>query len=76
MSQPLADWALSDRLRMARRVGAEVINFETEDPAETLQRLTSGLGPDRVIDEVGVDATSRDQRLGRSRIRRPRTVRA
>ncbi len=42
---------------MARRIGAEVINFETEDPVQTLQRLTGGIGPDRVIDAVGVDAT-------------------
>ena len=47
---------IASRLEMARRQGAEVINFEEEDPVETLQRLTGGVGPDRVIDAVGVDA--------------------
>ena len=44
------------RLEMARAQGAEVINFEEEDPAKTLQRLTNGIGVDRAIDAVGVDA--------------------
>ncbi len=47
---------LDDRLRMARQQGAEVINFDLEDPVETLRRLTSGIGVDRAIDAVGVDA--------------------
>lgn len=46
----------ADRLRMARRQGAEVINFEEEDPVEALHRLTKGIGVDRAIDAVGVDA--------------------
>ena len=45
-----------DRLAMARSQGAEVINFEDEDPVEALLRLTSGIGVDRAIDAVGVDA--------------------
>src|SRR5690606_37221723 len=45
-----------DRLRMAQRQGAEIIDFSREDPVETLKRLTSGVGVDRVIDAVGVDA--------------------
>jgi len=44
------------RLEMARRQGAEVINFNEEDPVETMKRLTGGIGPDRAIDAVGVDA--------------------
>jgi threonine dehydrogenase-like Zn-dependent dehydrogenase len=47
---------LEDRLRMARQQGAEVINFDEEDPVQTLRRLTSGIGVDRAIDAVGVDA--------------------
>jgi threonine dehydrogenase-like Zn-dependent dehydrogenase len=54
----LAVDAIEDRLLKARQTGAEVINFEQEDPVEALQRLTGGIGPDRVIDAVGVDATS------------------
>lgn len=45
-----------DRLGMARTQGAEIINFEEEDPVETLRRLTNGIGVDRAIDAVGVDA--------------------
>ncbi len=47
---------LEDRLAMARRQSAEVINFEREDPVATLLELTDGIGVDRVIDAVGVDA--------------------
>ena len=47
---------LEDRLQMARRQGAETINFDEEDPVETLRRLTHGIGVDRAIDAVGVDA--------------------
>ncbi len=44
------------RLEMARAQGAEVINFNEEDPVEALRRLTGGIGVDRAIDAVGVDA--------------------
>ncbi|HZX18073.1 MAG TPA: zinc-dependent alcohol dehydrogenase [Pseudomonas sp.] len=47
---------LEDRLHMARQQGAEVINFDQEDPVQTLRRLTNGIGVDRAIDAVGVDA--------------------
>ncbi|MBM7061896.1 glutathione-dependent formaldehyde dehydrogenase [Pseudomonas sp. UL073] len=45
-----------DRLRMARQQGAEIIDFDQEDPIETLRRLTGGIGVDRAIDAVGIDA--------------------
>jgi threonine dehydrogenase-like Zn-dependent dehydrogenase len=44
------------RLDMARMQGAEVINFDEEDPVETIQRLTGKIGVDRAIDAVGIDA--------------------
>ncbi len=47
---------LRSRLEKARAVGAEVINFDDEDPVKTLREMTGGIGPDRVIDAVGVDA--------------------
>ena len=47
---------LESRLEMARAQGAEVINYDQEDPVETLVRLTGGIGVDRAIDAVGVDA--------------------
>lgn len=49
---------LPDRLAMARDLGAETIHFEKEPPVEALRRLTGGIGPDRTIDAVGVDAES------------------
>jgi threonine dehydrogenase-like Zn-dependent dehydrogenase len=49
------------RLDMARAQGAEVIDFNVEDPVETIQRLTGGIGVDRAIDAVGVDAESPDR---------------
>lgn len=45
-----------DRLEMARRQGAECIDFSAEDPVQAIRQLTRGIGPDRVIDAVGVDA--------------------
>jgi threonine dehydrogenase-like Zn-dependent dehydrogenase len=44
------------RLDMAREQGAEVIDFNSEDPVEAIQQLTGGAGVDRVIDCVGIDA--------------------
>ncbi|HEY9724768.1 MAG TPA: zinc-dependent alcohol dehydrogenase [Oscillatoriaceae cyanobacterium] len=44
------------RLNMARAQGAEVINYDEEDPVEAIRRLTGGIGVDRAIDAVGVDA--------------------
>jgi threonine dehydrogenase-like Zn-dependent dehydrogenase len=46
----------SDRLDLARQQGAEVINFDEEDPVQTIKDLTGGIGVDRAIDAVGVDA--------------------
>jgi threonine dehydrogenase-like Zn-dependent dehydrogenase len=47
---------LSDRLDLARRQHAEVIDFNAEDPVQAVLELTGGIGTDRVIDAVGVDA--------------------
>ena len=47
---------IPSRLEMARAQGAEVIDFNAEDPLETIKALTGGIGIDRVIDAVGVDA--------------------
>lgn len=45
-----------DRLELAREQGAEVIDYSEEDPVEAIRRLTGGIGVDRAIDAVGVDA--------------------
>jgi threonine dehydrogenase-like Zn-dependent dehydrogenase len=44
------------RLAMAKAQGAEVINFNDEDPVQVIRDLTGGIGVDRCIDAVGVDA--------------------
>src|SRR5690606_37701073 len=52
----LAIDCIPSRLDMARDQGAEVINFDEEDPVEVIRELTAGIGPERVIDAVGIDA--------------------
>lgn len=47
---------IESRLEMARNQGAEVVNFEQEDPVQAILEMTGGDGADRVIDAVGVDA--------------------
>jgi len=47
---------VESRLEMARVQGAEIIDFNAEHPVEAVKRLTGGIGVDRVIDAVGVDA--------------------
>jgi threonine dehydrogenase-like Zn-dependent dehydrogenase len=48
--------SIPSRLDMARRQGAEIINYEKEDPLAVIRELTQGIGVDRVIDAVGIDA--------------------
>jgi threonine dehydrogenase-like Zn-dependent dehydrogenase len=47
---------LDDRLAMARAQHAEVVDFNAEDPVQTIVDITGGVGVDRVIEAVGVDA--------------------
>src|SRR5437868_1173932 len=47
---------IESRLEMAREQGAEIINFNQEDPVAALKGLTGGVGCDRAIDAVGTDA--------------------
>jgi threonine dehydrogenase-like Zn-dependent dehydrogenase len=53
----LAVDAVASRLDMARAQGAEVVDFEREDPIQVVRDLTGGIGVDRAIDAVGVDAS-------------------
>jgi threonine dehydrogenase-like Zn-dependent dehydrogenase len=48
---------IASRREMARAQGAETIDFNAEHPVEALRRLTGGIGVDRAIDAVGVDAS-------------------
>ncbi len=45
-----------DRLAMGRRQGAECVDFDAEDPVETILQMTGGIGVDSAIDAVGIDA--------------------
>ncbi len=47
---------VASRLEMARSQHADPIDFGTEDPVAVIGELTNGIGADRVIDAVGVDA--------------------
>lgn len=47
---------VEDRLAMAKAQHAEVVNFNAEEPVSAILDLTGGIGVDRVIDAVGVDA--------------------
>ncbi len=44
------------RLERAQALGAEVVNFNEEDPVQAIRDLTGGIGTDRAIDAVGVDS--------------------
>ena len=45
------------RLRLAKEAGAETINYEEVDSVlNALKEMTGGIGPDRVIDAVGMEA--------------------
>lgn len=47
---------IQSRLARAEDQGAVPINFDREDPVLALKKLTSGRGPNKVIDAVGIDA--------------------
>lgn len=47
---------VESRLELARAQNAEPIDFNHEHPVEVIRELTGGIGADRVIDAVGVDA--------------------
>ena len=47
---------LADRLAMAERQGAQIINMDEVDVPDAVLKLTGGDGARRVIDAVGVDA--------------------
>jgi len=44
------------RLELAKKLGAEVINFEEVEVREALVEMTGGIGPDACIDAVGMES--------------------
>lgn len=55
-SRILAIDCIPSRLALAKKQGAEVINFNEEDPVGVIKEMTGGMLADIVIDAVGVDA--------------------
>ena len=48
---------VKERLALAREAGAETLNYEEVDSIlDVLKEMTGGIGPDRVIDAVGMEA--------------------
>jgi threonine dehydrogenase-like Zn-dependent dehydrogenase len=47
---------IPERLRKARAIGAETLNYESTDILDTLKEMTGGRGPDACIDAVGLEA--------------------
>ena len=65
--------AIPSRLEMARDQGAEIINFNEDDPVEALKSFTGGIGVDRTIDAVGVDANAPSEGPGakKAKLKKP-----
>ncbi len=49
-----------ERLALARTAGAETIDFGTQNVQDTIMGMTHGLGPDAVIEAVGMEAHGAD----------------
>ena len=54
---------IPDRLEAAEGQGAEIIDYNAENPVTAIHRLTKGVGAERAIDAVGVDANQPHQGL-------------
>ncbi len=48
------------RLALARQAGAETIDFANQNVQDTIMEMTHGLGPDAVIEAVGMEAHGAD----------------
>ena len=45
-----------NRLALAKKLGAEILDYKQTDISEALREMTGGLGPDAVIDAVGMES--------------------
>ncbi len=52
-----------ERLALAREAGAETIDFRDDKVQETIMEMTHGLGPDAVIEAVGMESHGADTLL-------------
>lgn len=49
-----------ERLALARQAGAETIDFASQNVQDTIMEMTHGLGPDAVIEAVGMESHGAD----------------
>ncbi len=49
-----------ERLALARQAGAETIDFANQNVQDTIMEMTHGLGPDAVIEAVGMESHGAD----------------
>ncbi|WP_163202642.1 zinc-binding dehydrogenase, partial [Citrobacter koseri] len=55
--------SVPERLALAREAGAETIDLSKENVQDTLMEMTKGLGPDSVIEAVGMESHGADTTL-------------
>jgi len=48
---------VEERLQVAQRLGAEIVNVSQNDPVEKIKEFTKGYGADVVIEAIGLPAT-------------------
>lgn len=51
---------IPERLALAEKGGAEILNYEQVDPGVALKEMTGGRGPDACMDAVGMEAHGTD----------------
>jgi threonine dehydrogenase-like Zn-dependent dehydrogenase len=64
-SRVIAIDSVKERMDLARRLGAEVINFEDGSVHNQILELTKGDGPDAVIDAVGMESVGSETTMER-----------
>ena len=57
--------AVKERMALARKFGAETINYEDGGVHDKIVQLTKGLGPDAIIDAVGLESHGADGTMQR-----------
>lgn len=57
--------SVKERLELAKSLGAEVVNFKDGSVHDQLIELTSGAGPDAVIDAVGMESVGSETAVER-----------
>jgi hypothetical protein len=69
---PSRKWSIPERLGLARRLGAETIDYGDGSVHDQIVELTDGAGPDAVIQAVGMESMGSETRM--ERVKRSRTA--